>query len=95
MNVKVGCVTVVITRLLEINAIRLHVSRKLRDENLETEVAPAFRVIKLRQQQSDIKKAERLAGKVCVRTEVSGEIRFEVRRIQVQKLQHAHHHGFS
>src|SRR5262249_49964039 len=91
MEVEVGGVAMVVTRLLEIDAVRLYVPRQLRDDNLETEITPTLRVAKLRQQQADIKKTERFSGQMRVGTEVSREKRFEMRRVQIQKLQHSQH----
>src|ERR1041385_5691304 len=89
MDIKVCRVAVVVARLLEIDAVALHVSGKLRHENLEPQLAPALRVFELRQQQSDVKKPERLAGQVRVWTEVCRQKRLEMQRVQVQEFQNA------
>src|SRR5689334_12753262 len=78
MEIEVRGVTMVVARLLEVDAVLLNVSRKLRDEDLEAERAPAFSVSKFGQHQSDVKEAERFAGQVRVGAEVRREKRLEV-----------------
>src|SRR5205085_6612083 len=89
VNVKIRRVTVIVARLLEVHAIGFDVSRQLRDENLETQVAPTFSVFEFRRQESEIEKSECLAREMCVRAEVRREISLEMQRIQIQKLLHA------
>src|ERR1043165_7775089 len=89
MQVEIGRVAMVVTRLLEVDTVALHVNRKLLDEDAAAEFLPAFRFLELRQQRADVKKSERFPRQVRVRAEVSREVRLEMPRAEIQKLPRA------
>ncbi len=70
MNVEVRGVTMIVTGLFEIDAVGPNVYWKLFNENPAAQFLPALRLLELGQQRSQIKKPERFASQMCVRTEI-------------------------
>ena len=89
METEVGGVAVIVTRLLEVHAVRLHVPPERSQENFTPALAPTARLFQFRQQSADVVQPQRFAGQVRVRTKISRKIFFEVARVDDDELEGA------
>ena len=87
MRIDVRRVTVVIRRLLEIDAVRAHLFRRLVEQYLQPQIAPPFGTVQLRQRQAQVEQSQSLAGQVRVGAEIIREVSLYVQPVRDQRFQ--------
>src|SRR5262249_20659588 len=70
MKIDLGGISLVARGLLEVDAVGQDLPLALFNQDTRAEIAPAARGLKLRKNNSGVKQAERLAGKMRIRSEV-------------------------
>jgi cytoskeletal protein CcmA (bactofilin family) len=83
MRVEVRRVTMIVARLLKIDAVGKNMTIKLFQQNASSGCAPDLRAAQLRQQRAQIKESQGFARQMRIRAEVGGEIRLQVARVKV------------
>src|SRR5688572_9136541 len=74
MNIEIRRVTVVIRRLLEIDAVLAYLLRRLIEQYLQPQIAPSCGAFQFRQRGAQVEQPQSLAGQVRVGAEIIREM---------------------
>src|SRR5690349_20680247 len=87
VEIEIDRVSVVIGRLLEVDAVREQLPLELLRQNRAAEHAPTLSKCEFWKCRADVQQPERFAGKMRVRTEIGREIPLDVSRVEMQVFQ--------
>src|SRR5262249_10557449 len=91
VQIKIYGVAVVVSRLLEVDAVRVQMLGHLFEQDRQPFQSPAPRVAETRKRGAQVQQPESFAGKMGVWTKVMRQIRRYVTAVSDQRLEEASH----